>query len=84
MKILGSAFHLAIACKANVKPVVDEHTAILDALRARDSVTARAAMRTHLFAVIESLLFATEEQAVADVRKEVEAKRDRYVRATHG
>ena len=67
---------------ATVKPVVDEHTAILDALRARDPAGARAAMREHLSAVLESLLFATEEKAIAAARRAVQAKRDRYARAT--
>lgn len=67
---------------ANVKPVVDEHTAVLDALRARDPAKARAAMRTHLSAVIESLLFATEEAAIAEARQLVEAKRARHARLT--
>ncbi|WP_395397518.1 FadR/GntR family transcriptional regulator [Novosphingobium sp. BL-8A] len=67
---------------ANVKPVVDEHTAVLKALRARDPAAARSAMRAHLGSVLESLLFATEERAVAAAREAVEAKRARYRRAT--
>ena len=67
---------------ANIKPVVDEHTAVLAALRARDPAKARAAMRTHLSAVIESLLFATEEAAIAEARKLVDAKRARHARLT--
>ncbi|HQS96095.1 MAG: GntR family transcriptional regulator [Novosphingobium sp. 17-62-19] len=67
---------------ANVKPIVDEHSAILDALRARDPAKARAAMRQHLSQVIDSLLFATEERQIAEARKAVQAKRDRYARAT--
>jgi GntR family transcriptional repressor for pyruvate dehydrogenase complex len=67
---------------ANIKPVVDEHTAVLDALRARDPAAARAAMRAHLAAVLESLLFATEEKAVEEARRAVRAKRERYSRAT--
>lgn len=67
---------------ANVKPVVDEHTAVLDALRARDPAAARAAMRAHLSAVLDSLLFATEEKAMEDARRAIQAKRDRYTRAT--
>jgi GntR family transcriptional repressor for pyruvate dehydrogenase complex len=35
-----------------------------------------------LSAVLESLLFATEERAVAEARRAVQAKRDRYARAT--
>lgn len=72
----------ALARTANIKPVVDEHTAILNALKARDSEAARAAMRAHLSAVLDSLLFATEEQAIKEARRAVEAKRQRYIRAS--
>lgn len=65
---------------ANVKPVVDEHTKILEALRARDPDAARKAMQVHLAAVIDSLLFALEERAVASARAEGVAKRKRYLR----
>ncbi len=65
---------------AHIKPVVEEHTAILQALRARDPAAARAAMRAHLAAVLDSLLFATEEMAVDDARRAVQAKRDRYAK----
>ena len=63
---------------ANVKPVVAEHTAVLEALRRREPAIARAAMRTHLSAVLDSLLFATEEKAVEEARRAAEAKRARY------
>lgn len=67
---------------ANIKPVVDEHTAIMTALRARDAAGARAAMRAHLAQVIESLLFATEERQIEEARKAAQAKRARYAQAT--
>jgi GntR family transcriptional repressor for pyruvate dehydrogenase complex len=63
---------------ANVKPVVEEHTAILQALKARNPTEARAAMRAHLAAVIDSLLFATEERIVEAARRSVAEKRSRY------
>ena len=63
---------------ANVKPVVDEHKAVLEALRARDPAAAREAMRAHLTAVIEGLLFATEEKALEEARRSAEEKRARY------
>lgn len=66
------------ARSANIKPVVDEHTAVLDALRARDPNAARAAMRAHLAQVIDSLLFATEERAIEEARRNAQAKRARY------
>jgi len=67
---------------ANIKPVVDEHTAILDALRARSPQMAREAMRSHLAQVLESLLFATEQRAVEEARRNMQAKRDQYSRMT--
>jgi GntR family transcriptional repressor for pyruvate dehydrogenase complex len=70
------------ARSANIKPVVEEHRLILDALKERDSSAARNAMRKHLTQVLESLLFATEEQAIEEARRSVQAKRDRYSRAT--
>lgn len=70
------------ARSANIKPVVDEHTAILEALRAHDPVAARAAMRNHLAAVLDSLLFATEEKAIEEARRAARAKRERFARVT--
>ncbi len=67
---------------AQIKPVVEEHTAVLEALRARDPNAARSAMRAHLSAVLEGLLFATEERALAEARKATQVKRERYARAT--
>lgn len=67
---------------ANIKPVVDEHTAILEALKARDPAAARAAMRAHLSQVLESLLFATEERQIEAAREAARAQRERYSRAT--
>lgn len=77
-----SALLHAKARSANIKPVVDEHTAILDALRAHDPVAARAAMRAHLAAVLDSLLFATEEKAIEEARSAARAKRERVARVT--
>lgn len=67
---------------ANIKPVVDEHTAILNALRARDPAAARAAMRAHLAQVLDSLLFATEERQIEEARRSARAQRERFARAT--
>lgn len=70
----------AKARMANIKPVVDEHTAILEAIKAQDPDAARAAMRAHLSQVMESLLFATEERQIAEARKAAQAKRERFSR----
>jgi len=71
----------AKARTANVRPIVAEHSAILTALRARDPAAARSAMRAHLRAVIDHLLFATEEQAVEEARRSVASTRARFERA---
>ena len=75
-----SALLHAKARTANIKPVVDEHRAVVDALRAHDSGAARSAMHAHLNAVLESLLFATEEAAIARARENTELRRERFAR----
>ncbi|WP_295634962.1 FadR/GntR family transcriptional regulator [Novosphingobium sp.] len=65
---------------AKVTPVVDEHSAIVAALRSRDPGLARSAMRAHLAAVLDHLLFATEEQAVEEARQAIASKRARFSR----
>jgi DNA-binding FadR family transcriptional regulator len=66
---------------AGVKPRIDEHSMILNALRSRDPDTARQAMRSHLTRVIESLLVATETHELELARAKIEAQRKRYVAA---
>lgn len=75
------ALLLEKARTANVQPVIAEHSAVLDALRARDPAAARLAMRAHLAAVIDHLLFATEEDAVEVARRSAASTRARYARA---
>lgn len=60
------------------RPRIEEHQAILEALRKRDSQAARAAMRNHLGRLIDELLEATEIEAVEEVRKKVTRDRDRF------
>jgi DNA-binding FadR family transcriptional regulator len=67
---------------ALVKPVVEEHLEIVSALQTRDPARARSAMRSHLAAVIEHLLFATEEEAIEKAKQEARNTRARYARAT--
>jgi DNA-binding FadR family transcriptional regulator len=76
------ALLLDMARNANVRPVVEEHTAIVDALRARDPEAARSAMRGHLGAVADHLLFAIEEQAVQDAKDSVAVRRERFAQAS--
>lgn len=69
---------LAKARAAKVTPVVEEHRAVAQAIRSRDPAAARAAMRGHLAAVIDHLLFATEEAAVEEARKAAQSTRARF------
>ncbi|MCP8891939.1 FadR/GntR family transcriptional regulator [Sphingomonas faeni] len=68
----------AKARNAKVRPVVAEHAAIVEALRARDATAARSAMRVHLTSVMDHLLFRTEEIAIEEARRALATTRQRY------
>jgi DNA-binding FadR family transcriptional regulator len=68
---------------AGVKPRINEHAAIVEALNMHDPVAARAAMREHLTRVIEALLEATESEAMEEARARVAEQRRRYAATTH-
>lgn len=57
----------------------DEHNAILDALKNRDSSAARQAMRAHFTRMIEALLEATEEEAYQELKRKVSERRSRFI-----
>jgi len=57
----------------------DEHQAILDALKNRDSAAARLAMRAHFTRMIEALLEASEEEAYKEVKRKASESRSRYM-----
>jgi DNA-binding FadR family transcriptional regulator len=78
------ALLLAKARTAKVEPVVEEHRAVARALRQRDPAQARIAMRAHLAAVLDHLLFATEEAAVEEARNAAETKRRRFATVREG
>ncbi|GAA0483649.1 FadR/GntR family transcriptional regulator [Parasphingorhabdus litoris] len=61
-----------------VKPRIDEHRAIVDALKTGDANAARAAMRTHLHGVADMLFAATEAEAVEKARVEAAENRKKY------
>ncbi|MET0365960.1 MAG: FadR/GntR family transcriptional regulator [Sphingobium sp.] len=69
---------LSKARSAKVQPVVEEHQAVAEAIRSRDPARARTAMRMHLAAVLDHLLFATEEAAVEEARKAARSTRARF------
>src|SRR3546814_11637231 len=61
---------LARSRAAGVKPMIDDHRAILDAIAAHDGPGARKAMRDHLGRVIDNLLRATELDGIRRVQAE--------------
>lgn len=59
-----------------------EHQAICDALKARNPVAARQAMRQHFRRLIEAMLDVTEKQALEKVQKQANASRQRFMATT--
>ena len=66
---------------AGVGPPVDEHLAILDALRTGDPAVARDAMRSHLTRVLDALLEATEVYEADQLRAKLEERRRKFLAA---
>ena len=63
-----------------IKPVADDHRRILAALRKHNPAAARTAMQDHLTRVIDTLLKATESEAIERVQTEIAQRRERYRR----
>jgi len=61
-----------------IKPRIDEHNAIVEALRTRSPEEARRAMRDHLRGVAEMIFKATEAEALERARAELAETRQRY------
>jgi DNA-binding FadR family transcriptional regulator len=61
-----------------VKPRIEEHAAILRALKRRDPDAARAAMHDHISQVMEELLQVTEVEEIERARAVAAEKRRRY------
>jgi DNA-binding FadR family transcriptional regulator len=61
-----------------LKPPIEEHTAIVRALKRRNPEAARAAMHKHITRVIEGLLEATEVAEIQRARAVAAEKRQRY------
>ena len=56
-----------------------EHQEIADALRRRDPVGAREAMRRHFACITEAMLAAAEEQAIEEARRRTSETRQRFL-----
>ena len=71
----------AAVCVEDSYSRVDEHEAILNALKARNPDQARKAMRAHFSRLIENLLIATEQHAIEEARRRANANREKYLRS---
>ena len=63
---------------SGVRPRIDEHKDIYEALKSRDPLAARTAMRNHLSRVIDTMFQATEIEAFEKVKQRVSEDRKRY------
>lgn len=70
------------AREKNYRPSVEQHEAMLAAIRAHDPARARTAVRMHLEGSIEHVLLAIEEFAVAEARARVAEMRSRIMGAS--
>jgi GntR family hexuronate regulon transcriptional repressor len=73
---------LARAAANRVRPVAEEHRAILHALKTRDPQNARKAMRSHLDQVIDALFKATELETLERAKSDVEERRSKFAMRT--
>lgn len=72
----------ARVCHDDGSSRTQEHAAILEALRSRDPAEARAAMRNHFQRLFESMLEAAENDALAEVRRQTQHDRERFLATT--
>lgn len=75
---IAAAYHAV--CSRNVTKRGEEHAEVLEALRARDANASRLAMRKHFRRLMESMLDATEEQAIEEVKQRAAETRQRYLK----
>ena len=71
----------AAVCEEDSYSRVDEHAAILDALKERNPDKARKAMRAHFSRLIENLLVASEQHAIEAARRRSHANREKYLKS---
>nr|WP_303651362.1 FCD domain-containing protein [Asticcacaulis currens] len=73
--IIYKHFQMA-AAQAGFRVRLDEHEAILNALKQKDAQAARLAMREHLTRVMNNMLQATESEEIERARREIAEKRE--------
>ncbi|MEC7290805.1 MAG: FCD domain-containing protein, partial [Pseudomonadota bacterium] len=71
----------AAVCDEDSYKRVDEHAAILTALKEHNPDKARKAMRAHFSRLIENLLVASEQHAIEEARRRSSANREKYLKS---
>lgn len=69
-------------CEIDATSRVEEHREIYDALKARNPMAARQAMRSHFRRLIEAMLDVSERQALEKVHEQANASRERFLAIT--
>lgn len=67
---------------AGIRPRINEHQAVCEAIGARDPEAARAAMRNHLVRVMDDLIEATKAEEIAAMQARIDEQRRRYIGGT--
>lgn len=62
-----------------VQPMIEDHQAIVDALRSGERQRAHDAMSNHITRVIDALLEVTETDEIERLKRDAEARRQRYI-----
>ena len=75
------AVHAAV-CEQDDSSRVEEHAAILDALKAHDPAGARRAMRSHFNRLLSAMLDASARTAMQELERQVAASRERFLIST--
>ncbi|NQE63432.1 FadR/GntR family transcriptional regulator [Caulobacter sp. RHG1] len=68
-------------CKSGFEDRIQEHRAVLDAIRARDPHAARLAMRRHFSRLFEAMLAAEEGAAIAQLQQKALEQKHRFERS---
>lgn len=75
------AVHASV-CEHDDSSRVEEHAAILDALKTHDPAGARRAMRTHFNRLLSAMLDASARTAMQELERQVAASRERFLIST--
>jgi len=65
-------------CETDGEKRVDEHMEILEAIKGRDPLAARAAMHGHFARILDKLIVADEQQQFDEIRRKTLESRERF------